>query len=33
MLRAGRSGHVGGALSSADILAALYFNVMRVDPL
>ncbi|MDI6858552.1 MAG: transketolase [Dehalococcoidia bacterium] len=24
--------HVGGALSAADILAALYFRVMRIDP-
>ena len=24
--------HTGGALSSADLLAALYFRVMRVDP-
>ncbi|HSV92666.1 MAG TPA: transketolase [Desulfobacterales bacterium] len=32
MLKAGRSGHLGGALSCADILTALYFNVMRVDP-
>lgn len=32
MIKAGKSGHVGGALSSADILTALYFKVMRVDP-
>ncbi len=32
MIKAGRSGHVGGALSTADILTALYFNIMRVDP-
>jgi len=32
MIKAGKSGHVGGALSSADILTALYFNVMRIDP-
>ncbi|SCG69369.1 transketolase [Micromonospora halophytica] len=25
-------GHLGGALSSADILAALYFSVLNVDP-
>jgi len=31
MIKAGRSGHVGGALSSADILTALYFNIIRVD--
>lgn len=27
-----RSGHPGGSLSSAEILAALYFKVMRIDP-
>jgi len=32
MIKAGKSGHVGGALSAADILTALYFRVMRVDP-
>ena len=32
MIRAGRAGHVGGALSAADILTALYFKIMRVDP-
>jgi len=32
MLKAGRSGHIGGALSCADILTALYFKVMRLDP-
>lgn len=26
------AGHVGGSLSIADILAALYFHTMRVDP-
>lgn len=26
------SGHPGGSLSAADIIAALYFNVMRHDP-
>jgi transketolase len=25
-------GHIGGPLSAADILAALYFDVMRIDP-
>ena len=29
--RAG-SGHPGGSLSAADILAALYFRVLRIDP-
>ncbi len=28
----GASGHPGGALSCADILTALYFNVMNIDP-
>lgn len=27
-----RAGHVGGPLSAADILAALYFHEMRIDP-
>jgi len=27
------SGHPGGSLSEADILAALYFHVLRIDPL
>jgi transketolase len=26
------AGHPGGSLSEADILVALYFHVMRVDP-
>ncbi len=32
MVKAGKSGHVGGALSTTDILTALYFCVMRIDP-
>jgi len=32
MVKAGKSGHVGGALSATDILTALYFYVMRTDP-
>ncbi len=32
MLKPGRSGHIGGALSCTDILSALYFKVMRIDP-
>jgi len=32
MIKAGKAGHVGGALSSTDILAVLYFKVMKVDP-
>ena len=27
-----KSGHIGGSLSSADILTALYFNEMNIDP-
>ncbi len=26
------AGHIGGPLSAADLLAALYFRVMRIDP-
>jgi transketolase len=26
------AGHIGGPLSAADLLAALYFSVMRIDP-
>lgn len=32
MIRAGKAGHTGGALSMTDILAVLYFKVLRVDP-
>lgn len=32
MIKAGGAGHLGGALSAADIITALYFNVMEVDP-
>jgi len=32
MLRAAGSGHVGGALSAIDIVAALYFHAMSIDP-
>lgn len=31
MIGEAQSGHPGGSLSAADILAALYFNVMRYD--
>ncbi len=31
-IRAGKAGHLGGALSAADILTVLYFQVMRIDP-
>lgn len=32
MTTAAGSGHPGGSLSSADLLAALYFRIMNVDP-
>jgi len=32
LMRAGRIGHIGGALSAIDIMTALYFKIMRVDP-
>ncbi|SHI54997.1 transketolase [Desulfofundulus thermosubterraneus] len=32
MTGAAGSGHPGGSLSSADIVTALYFEVMRIDP-
>jgi transketolase len=32
LIRAGEAGHSGGALSSVEILTALYFNLIRVDP-
>lgn len=32
LMKAGRAGHIGGALSAIDIMTALYFKIMRVDP-
>lgn len=32
MIHFGGSGHPGGALSSADVMATLYWHVLRVDP-
>jgi transketolase len=32
LIRAGEAGHVGGALSSVEILTALYFYLLRIDP-
>lgn len=32
MIYEAQAGHPGGSLSAADILAALYFRVMRIDP-
>ncbi len=32
LIRAGKAGHVGGALSSVEIVTALYFNLLNIDP-
>lgn len=32
LIRAGEAGHVGGALSSVEIVTALYFNLLNIDP-
>lgn len=32
MIYSSKSGHIGGSLSSTDILVALYYKVLRVDP-
>jgi transketolase len=32
MVHAAQSGHCGGSLSAADIVAALYFKLLRLDP-
>jgi len=32
MIATARAGHPGGSLSAADIVTALYFRVMRIDP-
>ena len=32
MIHKAGSGHPGGALSAADIITALYFDVLRIDP-
>jgi transketolase len=32
LIKAGDAGHVGGALSSVEIVTALYFNLMNIDP-
>jgi len=32
MIYTAQSGHPGGALSIADIMAALYFDILRIDP-
>ncbi len=32
LIRAGKAGHAGGALSSVEIVTSLYFNLLNVDP-
>lgn len=32
MAASGKTGHLGSSLSCADILAVLYFSIMRIDP-
>jgi transketolase len=32
LIRAGEAGHVGGALSSVEIMTALFFNLLHIDP-
>jgi len=32
LLKVGEAGHLGGALSSVEILTALYFNLLHIDP-
>lgn len=32
MVRAGGAGHIGGAMSCVDIMAAHYFSILRIDP-
>jgi len=32
LMKAGKAGHVGGALSSTEILTALYFKLLNIDP-
>jgi transketolase len=32
LIKAGEAGHVGGALSAVEIVSALYFKLLRIDP-
>ena len=32
MIYKAKSGHIGGSLSSVDILVTLYYRILRVDP-
>ena len=31
MIKVGKEGHIGGAMSCVEIMTALYFKLMRVD--
>ena len=31
LIKAGKVGHVGGAMSAVEILTALYFKIMKID--
>ncbi|MCU0510568.1 MAG: transketolase, partial [Anaerolineae bacterium] len=33
MVYAGQTGHIGGAFSAAEMLSALYFHHLRIDPM
>jgi transketolase len=32
MVGVGRTGHIGGSCSSAELMAALYFHILHLDP-
>ena len=32
LVKAGESGHIGGALSTVEIVTSLYFNLLNIDP-
>ena len=32
LIKAGEAGHAGGALSAVEVVTALYFNLMKIDP-
>ncbi|MFW6139485.1 MAG: transketolase [Spirochaetota bacterium] len=32
MVKAGKSGHIGGAMSTVEVMTGLYFRIMRSDP-
>lgn len=33
MIYKAKAGHIGGSLSSADIITVLYFSIMNIDPM